>query len=63
MNSFQFECKKEVDPGMEADLKKWIEGTLGEPLGDDFHGALKSGVKLCQYESVRTLAVALVHLR
>ena len=46
------EVKAKGDPGMEADVKKMIEGTLGEPLGDDFHGALKSGVKLCRYESV-----------
>ena len=37
---------------MEAQLQKWIEETLGESLGGDFFGALKSGVKLCEYESV-----------
>lgn len=36
------------DRDLEAELQEWIEETLGNSLGDDFHAALKSGIKLCK---------------
>ena len=53
-SELEIETKRstEYGPNIEMMLKKWIEGTLGESLGDDFYAALKSGVKLCQYVSV-----------
>jgi len=36
------------DHDLEAELREWMEEKLGKPLGDDFHKALKSGVKLCR---------------
>ncbi|EGC39412.1 hypothetical protein DICPUDRAFT_147823 [Dictyostelium purpureum] len=36
------------DKGLEADIKQWIESTIGESLGSDFIAALQSGVILCK---------------
>jgi hypothetical protein len=36
------------DHDLEAELRKWIGEVLGNPLGDDFHETLKSGVVLCR---------------
>ena len=54
MKSFQLRRKIEnnYDPEKEAIMKEFIEQALDKKLGNDFFGALKSGVILCEYESV-----------
>ena len=40
------------DHELEEDLREWIQEILGTTLDADFQKALKSGVKLCKYDSV-----------
>lgn len=36
------------DHDLEMEIREWMEELLGKKIGDDFHKALKSGVKLCK---------------
>ena len=38
----------QYDKNLEAELRRWISSTIGEPVEGDFQEALKSGVILCK---------------
>ncbi|XP_033636700.1 muscle-specific protein 20-like [Asterias rubens] len=47
-----FKRDAKYDPELESQCRVWIKAVVGEPLGDNFHEALKDGTMLCKLINV-----------
>eukprot|EP01103_Thecamoeba_quadrilineata_P004316 TRINITY_DN14026_c0_g1_i1.p1 TRINITY_DN14026_c0_g1~~TRINITY_DN14026_c0_g1_i1.p1 ORF type:complete len:156 (+),score=32.92 TRINITY_DN14026_c0_g1_i1:18-485(+) len=41
--------KAKYDPKMESEVREWLRKVTGEPVTEDFHELMKSGVFLCNF--------------